>query len=149
MQEVKTKSIFASFVAVSTFMFNAFDELVVILIFCMIIDYITGILAAYHNNNLQSSIGLLGIFKKFGLMVLVALSFMLDYIICVMLVKINITLPFNGTFGFATTIWLIGNEGVSIVENLGTMGVPIPPFLREGFRRLKKKGDDKDDKNSN
>ena len=67
------------------------------------------------------------------------------------MLEFDIVLPFKGTFGIATTIWLIGNEGISITENLGVIGVPLPPFLTQAFRKLKnkdnkKKEDDNDAK---
>lgn len=142
MEEIKIKGIIASFVAVMSYALNSFSELVALLVFLMIIDYVTGLTAAYYRKDIQSRIGVKGIVKKVGFMVLITVAFFLDYIVVTSLLKLSIELPFDGSFGFATTIWLIGNEGVSITENLGTIGVPLPPFITSAFKKLKDKGSD-------
>jgi len=45
-------------------------------------------------------------------------------------------------FGIATTLWLIGTEGMSIIENLGVIGVPIPKFLKPAFSKLKNQAEE-------
>jgi phage-related holin len=79
----------------------------------------------------------LGIIKKVGYMVLLALAFFVDYIISYLVSKAGIQSPVNGLFGVATTCWLIGTEGLSILENLNIIGVPFPPFLKSAFKKLK------------
>lgn len=138
MDEFKTKGIVAAFVAVISYALSCFTELVAILVIFMIFDYITGVLAAFVEKKVQSSIGLKGILKKIGFMILVTLAFFLDYLITNFALDLGIVLPINGAFGLGTTIWLIGNEGISIIENLGVIGVPIPDFLRRAFSKLKK-----------
>jgi toxin secretion/phage lysis holin len=137
--EIKIKALIGTFTGVVAYLLDSFTSLLVILVFCMVIDYVTGLIAAYFKKNIQSSIGLKGILKKIGYMLLVTLAFFLDYLVVYHATQLNIELPFNGTFGFATTIWLIGNEGVSIIENLGVIGVPIPSFLKCAFEKLKDK----------
>ena len=141
MAEIKIKGVVAAFATIISYTLNCFNELVAVLIALMVIDYATGITAAYCEGNIQSRKGYRGIVKKVGFMILITLAFFLDFVISSSLVEINIALPFKGTFGFTTTIWLIGNEGVSIIENLGTIGVPLPPFLKEAFKKLKNKDD--------
>lgn len=149
MEHLKMKGILATFTTVVSYALNCFTELVAILVLLMLIDYLTGITAAYYRKDLQSSIGLRGIIKKVGFMILITLAFFLDYIIANSLLQIDVILPFQGTFGFATTIWLIGNEGISITENLGVIGVPLPPFLTDAFRKLKNKDDKKKEDDHN
>lgn len=146
MSDFKLRGAFSALVAVIGYLLNCFTEMVVVLVFLMIMDYLTGLAAAYVRKDIQSNVGLIGLLKKFGFMCLVTLAFLLDYLIANFLLTLNIHLPVQGTFGVATTIVLVGNEGVSIIENLGAIGVPIPRFLRNAFQKLKDKenkgGDD-------
>jgi phage-related holin len=42
-------------------------------------------------------------------------------------------------------LFFIGNEGLSIIENTGQMGVPYPEFIKKALEALKDKGDKKDE----
>ena len=55
------------------------------------------------------------------------------------LVSIGISLQINYCFGMIITVWLIINELISILENLGEMGVPLPGFLVGMIKTLKGK----------
>jgi toxin secretion/phage lysis holin len=56
-------------------------------------------------------------------------------------VQLDLLLGLEGFSRTAVILFFCGNEGLSIVENLGIMGVPIPDFIREKFQQLKGKGD--------
>ena len=73
------------------------------------------------------------------LVVLVAVGMVVDYLILSALVSIGISLQINYCFGMIITVWLIINELISILENLGEMGVPLPPFLTSTIKTLKSK----------
>jgi len=58
----------------------------------------------------------------------------------------------NGVLRTGTILFFTGNEGLSIVENAGNMGLPFPAFVKNALEQLRKKGDDpnkKDDDNEN
>ena len=98
-----------------------------ILVAVVTIDYITGLGAAFVGKRLDSSIGSRGIVKKVSFFVLVALAHLIDK-------GTGMSAPVLQT----ATIWyLIGNEGISITENLGEIGVPIPEALTKALKRLK------------
>ena len=98
-----------------------------ILVAVVTIDYITGLGAAFVGKRLDSRVGSRGIVKKVGFFVLVALAHLIDK-------GTGMSAPVLQT----ATIWyLVGNEGISITENLGEIGVPIPEALTKALKRLK------------
>lgn len=95
-------------------------------------DYLTGLLVAglFHRSSktpggrLSSAAGFRGILKKCAALLLVFLAVLLD----------------QATGGFARSavcFFFIANEGLSILENLGRMGVPYPAFLRDMLEVLR------------
>lgn len=116
------------------FLFGGWSLPLQILVAVVTIDYITGIGAAFVGKRLDSSVGGKGIIKKVGFFVLVSLAHLLDK-------GTGMSAPVLQT----AVIWyLIGNEGISITENLGEIGVPIPASLTNALKRLKDKGGDDD-----
>ena len=70
---------------------------------------------------------------------MVAVGMVADYLISSALVKIGIDLKITYCFGMIITIWLIINELISILENLGELNVPLPSFLVNIIKTLKSK----------
>lgn len=105
------------------------------LLIVIVIDYITGVMSAIYNKNLNSNIGLKGILKKFSYLIIVSLSVILDRIV--------------GDTGAIRTVviyFFVANDGISIVENIGKMGVPLPKKLTEVLEQLRNKGDEESGK---
>ena len=105
------------------------------LLIVIIIDYITGVMSAIYNKKLNSTIGLKGILKKFSYLIIVSLSVILDRIV--------------GDTGAIRTLviyFFVANDGISIVENIGKMGVPLPKKLTEVLEQLRNKGDEESGK---
>ena len=123
--------------------FNALSVPVVVLIAAMTVDYASGMTAAWILSGMSSRKGIKGIIKKVSYMALVAVAMGVDYIICCMMTIVHMELPQTMFFGLLVTIWLIINELISILENLGKIGVPIPPFLKKVINRLKISTEDK------
>lgn len=122
----------------------------VVLVVLMIIDYATGVAKGYVNAELSSRIGLKGIIKKVGYIVLVAVGISVDFLIVYIADKFGLHIGFNAIFGCLVTIWLILNELISIMENCAKLGVPVPKFLTSIVGKLKvvveeKGGDTKDE----
>lgn len=116
-------------------LFGAWSDALAALVVAMLIDYVSGVIAAYINPalSLNSQRGFRGILKKIMILLLVSLGHVLDtamhqQIICI-----------------AVTYFFIGNEGLSIVENAAKAGVPIPTKLRDQLEQLmeEKEGRDK------
>ena len=109
----------------------------VVLLVVMITDYLTGMAEAYVNKTLNSRIGVVGILKKIGYIVAVAVGVVADYLITNALIKIGIDINVGGYIGLVVTIWFIINELISILENLTEIGTPLPKFLVSLVKRLK------------
>ena len=116
-----------------------------VLVAVMLIDYITGMAGASYTGKLNSRVGVMGIVKKAGYLALVAVGMVVDYLISNALVSIGINLQINYCFGMIITVWLIINELISILENLGEMNIPLPQFLVKMIKSLKGTVEDKAD----
>lgn len=119
--------------------FNVLLIPLVVLAIVMVIDYVTGMAGAAYSGKLSSRVGVLGILKKAGYLALVAVGMVADYLIGSALLKIGIDLKITYCFGMIITIWLIINELISILENLGELDVPLPGFLVNIIKSLKNK----------
>lgn len=121
---------------------------IIMLIFAMMIDYITGMMSACYNSELSSKKGIKGIIKKVGYLTLVFAAMIIDWLISQGLQQINIDTKYTVFFAVLVAVWLIINELISVLENLSRMGVPIPNFMKKLINRLKTtvdKGDDQND----
>jgi len=119
---------------------------IIILICAMIIDYATGMTAAFYNAELSSKKGIKGIIKKVGYLALVAAAMILDWLISQGLQQINVNMNYSVFFAVLVAVWLIINELISVLENLSRMGVPIPNFLKNLINRLKTTVDESEEK---
>ena len=141
--------LFAGAVGALAAYFNVLAVPLVVLVAVMLIDWITGLAGASATGKLSSRVGVMGIVKKVCYLALVAVGMVVDYLISSALVSIGISLQINYCFGMIVTVWLIINELLSILENLGELGVPIPDFLRRSIHKIKDgveaKTGDKDD----
>lgn len=118
---------------------------IIMLIGAMIIDYATGMMAAWTNSELSSKRGVKGIVKKVGYLALVVAAMILDWLISQGLQQINLDLHYSVFFAVLVAVWLIINELISVLENLSRIGVPIPNFMKKLIDRLKttvEKGDE-------
>ena len=120
---------------------------IIVLMVMMIIDYLSGMSAAWSEGTLSSKVGAKGIIKKVGYMALIVVAMGVDYLICSGISAASLDLPYTMWFGLLVAVWLIINEMISILENLDRLDVPIPGFLRAIVRKLKISADGKDEKN--
>lgn len=110
---------------------------ILLLLILMIIDYISGMLAAKKEAfvNIKDPIygwsskkSILGIYKKIGYMLTVIVSVCIDYLLFRFANELGLKYSSNTFFGLLVTIWLIINEILSILENIGRMGCELPNF---------------------
>ena len=126
-----------------------------LLIVCMVVDYLTGMLASKKEGTISSKIGRWGIVKKLMYMVEVAVGVIVDWTIINVASNLGIRVPTATFFGLLVAIWIIFNELVSILENLTRLETPMPTFLinivknfkvvveKQGDNLNKQVGDDK------
>ena len=92
------------------------DDFLICLTIFVVLDYLTGVILAIIYRELSSEIGFRGILKKISIFIIIALATILDYKI----------IKLNGALRMGTIFFYISNEGISILENLADIGVPIP-----------------------
>ena len=103
----------------------------------MVLDYATGIAAAWSCKLLSSRVGVKGIVKKVAYLALVAVGMVVDYLISSALLRVGVDIQINYCGGMMISVWLIINELLSILENLGKLGIPLPDFLLKAIERLR------------
>lgn len=133
------KTIIAGAGAVTGYLYGGWSVLLQILLVFVIIDYLTGMVASGLKGELNSKIGFKGIIKKVMIFVVVAVAHMVDKAIGDMMVQ-------TGEMSMlmdATIFFYIANELLSITENAGKIGIPIPEKLLNAVEVLKGKGEDK------
>lgn len=102
------------------------DGLLYALIAFIVADYITGVMCAIVNKKLSSEVGFKGIFKKVLIFLLVGVANILD----VQVIGTGCVLR------SAVIFFYISNEGVSLLENAGHLGLPIPAKLKNVLEQL-------------
>ena len=114
------------------------------LVILMGIDYLTGVIGAVvtpgngvWGTSLSSDIGWKGIVRKAGILILTVVCMIVDYAMDTLSTGAGFAFPLQGMVTIFVCCWLIGNELISILENLGKMGVPFPQFLKKLFARFK------------
>lgn len=122
-------SIIASMGTLFTWLFGAWDLMFKVLASFMIIDYATGVLVAFIEGTVDSKKGFKGIVKKVLMLIILIVGVLLDRL-----------LGTEWLFRTATCYFLIGNEGLSILENVAKTGLPLPEKLKEGLLQLKEGG---------
>jgi toxin secretion/phage lysis holin len=110
------------------------DGLLYALIAFVVVDYITGIMCAVVDKKLSSSVGFKGIFKKVLIFTLVGIANVLD-------VQVIGT---GSVLRTAIIFFYISNEGVSLLENAGHLGLPIPAKLKAVLEQLHDRAEKED-----
>ena len=118
--------------AIVSFLFGGWSALLTILLAFVVLDYISGVLAAAKEGRLNSEVGAWGIAKKVGTFVIIAAAHLVDT-----------ALGDAHLFRDAAVFFFLANELLSVIENTGRIGVPIPPVLQQAVEVLRGKGEQK------
>ena len=124
------EKVFNSIVAVVatffTYLFGGWDIALIVLVAFMVLDYATGMMWAYIQKTLNSQIGFKGLIKKCMILVVLIIAVLLDKMIN------------SGTAVFRTLVcyFYIANEGISLLENVSHLGLPIPDKLKNALQQL-------------
>ena len=125
-----TRAIFNTIIATLgiyiTWLFGSWDIAIQVLVAFMIIDYVTGVIVAYINGEVDSRIGFKGILKKVLILIALIVGVLLDRLVGI-----------EWTFRTVVCYFFIGNEGWSILENIGKTGLPLPNKLKDKLAQLK------------
>lgn len=114
---------------------------VVVLCAVMMLDWVTGMTAAWINGELDSRVGFFGAIRKLGRLCLVAVGMAADYIIASGVSTAGAELPIDMAVALLVCFWLIINECISVLENCDKAGVPIPEFLKKALKRAHRETD--------
>jgi toxin secretion/phage lysis holin len=115
------------------YLLGGLDNLVAAFAIFMACDYITGLMVGFKEKQINSYRAFRGLAKKVGMITFVIIANQLD-----------IVTGNEGGFLRDTMLWfLIGTEGISIVENIGKLGVKPPEFIIKSLEQLSEKGEDK------
>jgi len=124
------KIAFTAIGGVAAYLWGPWDALMIALVCLVTLDYITGLIKGIVLKKLDSGIGFRGLMKKVVIFVLVALSTVVERVIP----------ESNQAVRSAVILYYIANESLSIMENAGEMGIPMPNVLKKVITRLQGEG---------
>ena len=115
---------------------GGWDTMLQVLVTLMAIDYALGVVLALvwkrsnktADGSFESRASVKGLFRKCGILLCVLIAARLD--------------PLFGSEGYirgTVILFFLANEGLSVVENLGVMGLPMPQVLKDAFLALRDK----------
>ena len=124
--------------------FGGWDTSLQTLIGFMAVDYLLGVTIAlvWHKSQktadgtFESNASLKGLLRKFSVLIVVYIA-----------VKLDNVAGTNGYVRTAVILFFLANEGFSIIENLGIMGVPMPNIVKNAFAAIKNQSEQTDDVN--
>ncbi|MFZ3132833.1 MAG: phage holin family protein [Desulfosporosinus sp.] len=112
---------------------GGWDIALKLLVILMVLDYVTGFLGAVKNKNVDSEVMLWGGIRKGLVLAVVVIAVLLD-----------------GMVGNAEPVlrtlaiyFYVAREGISVTENMGILGVPLPPVIKKVLSQLQEKGEGK------
>ncbi len=117
----------------ATWLFGSWDISMTVLVVFLAADFVTGILCAKANKSISSDTGFKGIAKKIVILLILLAAGQLDKLVG------------GGAVQTAVCYFYIANEGISILENAASLGVPFPKKLRDILLQLRNKSDTEKD----
>ena len=108
------------------YLLGGLDTMLICLLIFMLLDYITGIIKGIKNKKLSSEVGFYGLLKKATILVVVMVA-----------VQLDTTLNLDNVMRYLAIGFYIANEGLSILENAGEIGIHLPEKLKESLEKLR------------
>ena len=106
---------------------GGWDGFLYALIVFVVVDYLTGVMVAVIGHRLSSQVGFHGIARKVVIFFLVAVGCVID----------SLVIQNGNVIRTAMIFFYLSNEGISILENVALMGLPVPQKLRDVLEQLK------------
>lgn len=125
----KVKLVFTGLSTIFAYVFGGMDKMITILLIFMTIDFLSGFIKAWALKEFDSSKFYIGGVKKLGILLIVAVAAQLDALIAID----------NMALRTVAVSYYIANEGFSVLENWGAMGLPLPKALKNALAKLKEK----------
>lgn len=109
-----------------SYLLGDWDTSLDVLMAFMVLDYLTGVIVAFINRSVNSEIGFKGLAKKLFILIILIAAVCLDRLLG------------NEGWVFRTLVcyFYIANEGISLLENIGNLGLPIPTKLKSALEQL-------------
>lgn len=102
------------------------DGLLIALLLFVVMDYITGVMCAISDHKLSSEVGFRGICRKVLIFMLVGIANVVDLSV----------IGSGSVLRTAVIFFYLSNEGISLIENAGHLGLPIPEKLKMVLEQL-------------
>jgi toxin secretion/phage lysis holin len=122
------KLIFSIVADIFIYILGGWDISIQVFLIFILLDICTGLLCGYKTKNISSKKSYEGVSKKLGYFVAIILAVGLDRL-----------LGQTGVFRTMLVYYLVATDGISIVENLAIIGVPLPEKLKDSLINIKNK----------
>ncbi|MFD1885925.1 phage holin family protein [Paenibacillus wenxiniae] len=122
------KIVSTAFGGAAGYLFGGWDVLINLLLLLVVVDWLSGWAAAWMRGELKSRIGFKGIIRKVTIFVIVAIAHFIDQ-----------ALGSLRYFQDAVIFFYLANELLSVIENMGKMGLPMPDVLRNAVQIFESK----------
>lgn len=109
------------------------NNIIFTLLGLIFLDYITGILSVFYTKEVNSKLHYKGVIKKLSILLSAVTGLLIDLLFGT-----------DGLFTVSIILLLSANEALSIIENLGKMGVFIPKFIKDSLIQLRDKEDNRE-----
>ncbi|OWR33029.1 holin [Saccharibacillus sp. O23] len=109
-------------------LFGGWNMLLNLLLALVVVDWLTGLAAAWYRGELRSRVGFVGIVRKVAIFAVVGIAHLVDK-----------GLGNLHMFRDAVVFFYLANELLSVIENMGKMGVPMPDILRNAVHIFESK----------
>jgi len=129
MENIYIRGTIGAAISLATYLFGGLDALLAALLTMICIDFATGMIKAAVMRDVSSEKMFAGGVKKVGIMFIVAVSNLIDGV-----------LELGGVLRTVTISYFVANEGISLIENWGELGLPVPQRLRDVLRQLRGDG---------
>lgn len=137
---VEIKAAVTAAIAFVTALIGPIGWIVIVWIFAMLLDYLTGSWAALSHGDWDSSVARQGLWHKLGSIVAVLITAMLDISLGVILPQLGIAYDYI-ILTPIVCLWYLLTELGSMIENIDKLGAPVPDFLRNMIKKVKGKVD--------
>ena len=132
-KEFSLSTVIATIGTIVSAYLGGWDAALNVLVVLMVIDYVTGFLGAIKNKKVSSEIMFWGGLRKGIILAVVAVAVLLDQMV-------GNASPILRTLAI---YFYVAREGISVTENLGILGVPLPPGISRVLTQLQEKGETK------
>lgn len=135
----KIKGGIAAILAFCTALWGWLGWAVLIWIFCLLLDYVSGTAAARRKGEWSSSVARDGLWHKLGEIFAVLVAALTDIALGVIVSMAPVTLPFElpALVTPLVLLWYIITELGSILENAAKLGAPLPEWLKRMLKMYK------------